>query len=53
MDISDEYVVCTLPNKRLDIAAARAGMRINKDNSIYKLFQKIHILIITLKGIYY
>ena len=38
MDIGDEYVVRTLPNKRLylDIVAARAGMRINKNNSVKK-----------------
>ena len=41
MDIGDEYVVRTLPNKKkkkkdyiLDIVAARAGMRINKVNSV-------------------
>ena len=42
MDIGDEYVVRTLPNKRLytiidtiiDIVAARAGVRINKVNSL-------------------
>ena len=39
MDIGDEYVVRTLPTKDyiLDIAAARAGMRIYKVNSIHKI----------------
>ena len=38
MDISDEYIVCMLPNKwlYLDIVAAHAGMRINKVNSVKK-----------------
>ena len=38
MDIGDEYVVRTLPNKRLytRYCSCCAGMRINKDNSVKK-----------------